>query len=484
MSDAARDQLRRELVEPLGHPDLATLRNCTDQATAWLLNHFATLPSQPVGRLGSRAEMDSLLARPAPEQGRDFTEVLAEFGDSIAAYSFRVNHPRFLAFVPGAPSFISVLGDMLCAGTNFFAGVWLEAAGPSEVEVVVLDWLRDLLGMPAGTRGVLTGGGSEATLTALHAARETLPRDDRARAVLYCADQRHRSVDRAARIIGLRPDQVRALPTDAGFRLSPDVVRAAVRGDRAEGRRPWLLVATAGTTNTGAVDPLPALADLCAGEQLWLHVDAAYGWSAVLVPEGRAALSGIERADSITLDPHKWFAQCFEAGCVLVRDGRKLFDAFSTYAEYTQDVEAAEDEINFADHGIALSRRFRALKIWLSVQVLGLGWHRQLVGRCMRLAEFAEATLQRAGCFEILSPPQLSILCFRYRRAGQSEAALEAVNQGILTALKADGRAFISSTRLSGKLALRFCFVNWRTTADDVEQVVAVLRELGDAASG
>src|SRR5262249_42932944 len=153
---------------------------------------------------------------------------------------------------------------------------------------------------------------------------------------------------------------------------------------------------------------------------------------AVLVPEGKAALAGIERADSITLDPHKWFAQSFEAGCVLVRDGRALFDAFSTYAEYTQDVEAAEDEINFADHGIALTRRFRALKIWFSVQVLGLAWHRALVARCLRLAEYAAALLEESGAFEILSPPQLSIVCFRYRGEAKSEEGIEATNQAIL----------------------------------------------------
>jgi glutamate/tyrosine decarboxylase-like PLP-dependent enzyme len=477
---ATRDALRQSLSEPLPHPDVAMLRQCADQTTAWLLQHFATLPEQGIGRVASRSEMTALLPGPAPEQGRDFSKVLAEFGDTIATHAFRINHPRFLAFVPSAPSFMSVLGDMLCAGTNFFAGVWVEAAGPTAVELVVLDWFRDLLGLPIGTRGLLTSGGSEATLTALHAARETLPRDDRARAVLYCADQRHRSVDRAARILGFRPDQVHLLPGGPDFRLSPDTLAATVRRDRAEGRHPWLLVATAGTTNTGAIDAMPALADLCAAEKLWLHVDAAYGWSAVLVPEGKAALAGIERADSITLDPHKWFAQSFEAGCVLVRDGQKLFDAFSTYAEYTQDVEAAEDELNFADHGIALSRRFRALKIWFSVQVLGLAWHRALVSRCLRLAEYAAIVLQEAGTFEILSPPQLSVVCFRYCGDTKSEDEIEVINQAILDALKRDGRAFISSTRLAGKLALRFCFVNWRTTAQDVEYVVRLLQELGE----
>ncbi|OAI38877.1 hypothetical protein AYO40_06250 [Planctomycetaceae bacterium SCGC AG-212-D15] len=480
MPSASLDDLRRDLAAPLPHPDLAELQDYSEQTLRWLLDHFATLPQQSIGDTAGRAAMDSLLFEPAPEAGSDFAAVLAEFAGKVARHSFRVNHPRFLGFIPSAPSFVSVLGDLLCAGTNFFAGVWLEAAGPTEVELVVLDWFRTLLGLPAETRGLLTSGGSEATLTALHAARETLSVSDRGRAVLYCADQRHHSVDRAVRILGLNAAQMRSLPTDTGFRLSPELVAAAVRRDRAEGRLPWALVATAGTTNTGAVDPVAALAELCGSEKLWFHVDAAYGWPAVLVPEGQAELAGIERADSVTLDPHKWFAQCFEAGCVLVRDGRRLIDAFATYADYMTDVAAQPDEINFCDHGIALSRRFRALKIWLSVKVLGLGWYRALIERSMRLADFAQGLLDESERFEVLSPRQLSIVCFRYRPPGErDEARIERINQGILDALRADGRAFISSTRLSGRLALRFCFVNWRTTSTDVEQVVELLEQLG-----
>jgi glutamate/tyrosine decarboxylase-like PLP-dependent enzyme len=229
------------------------------------------------------------------------------------------------------------------------------------------------------------------------------------------------------------------------------------------------------------VDPLAELAELCGPQQLWLHVDAAYGWPAVLAPEGREALAGIDRADSVTLDPHKWFAQPFETGCVLVRDGRRLAQTFAMRPDYMQDVEPADDEVNFADHGLALTRRFRALKIWLSVQVFGVGWFRELVARSCRLAELAQRLLEGAGRFEILSPRQLSIVCFRYRPGGQADdAALDALNLAITDALRATGRAFLSSTRLHGHVALRFCFVNWRTTSADVEEVVRLLAEIGD----
>jgi glutamate/tyrosine decarboxylase-like PLP-dependent enzyme len=449
------------------------------QALDWVVHHLSTLPDQPIGRTGSRAELDALLRRPPPEEGRDFAAVLAEFAERITPFAFRPNHPRFLAFIPGAPSYLSVLGELLCAGTNFFCGVWLEASGPSQVEVLVLDWFKDFLGYPRSAGGILTGGGSEANLTALVVAREQLSWEERAKAVLYVTEQRHWSVDRAARVMGLHPDQVRPVAADGQFLLQPSALAAAVAEDRASGKRPWAVVANAGATNTGAVDPLGPLADCCAREGLWLHVDAAYGWSAVLTPEGRRLLDGIGRADSLTLDPHKWFGQTFEAGCVLVRKGPLLARTFTLRPEYMQDVEPEGDEINFADHGIALTRRFRALKIWLSVQVHGLGWFRALVERCCLLAEFGQRLLEEAGCFEVLSPRQLSIVCFRYVRPGSDGEQLDRLNLALVEALRATGRAFLSSTRLGGRVALRFSFVNWRTTAADVEEIVSLLCTLG-----
>ncbi len=421
--------------------------------------------------------MEALLREPAPENPSDFATVLGEFDAKVAAYCFRINHPRFLAFVPSSPTFLSVLGDLLCAGSNFFAGVWKEAAGAAQVELVVLDWFKEFLGYPASASGILTGGGSEANLTALLVARERLSFEDRPRAVLYLTEQRHWSIDRAAKVIGLRPDQLRPIPADDEFRLPPDALRRAAVEDRAAGRLPWAVMANAGATNTGSVDPLAALAAVCRDEGLWLHADGAYGWAAALIPEGQAALDGIALADSIALDPHKWFGQAFEVGCVLVRDGHRLAETFAIRPEYMQDVEPAEDEVNFADRGIALTRRFRALKVWLSVKVLGVGWFRALVEHSCRLADFAQALLEQSPLFEVLSPRRLSIVCFRYRPAGAalSEDELDHLNLALVERLRETNRAFISSTRLRGRVALRFCFVNWRTTADDVEEVVRLL---------
>src|SRR5207248_7636001 len=278
--------------------------------------------------------MDASFKGPPPETGRDFAAVLADFEKKVAPFAFRVNHPRFLAFIPSAPNFVSVLADFLCASANFIVSVWLEAAGPTEVELLVLDWFKHFLGYPAAASGLLTSGGSEANLTALAVAREHLAYEDRGRSVLYLTQERHWSMDRAAKILGLRPDQLRPVEADEQFRMRPAALRAAVREDRRAGRLPWAVVANAGATNTGAVDPLAELADFCGVEKLWLHVDAAYGWSAALVAEEKPLLAGIERADSITLDPHKWFAQPFEAGCVLIRDGRGLAQTFTLRPDY------------------------------------------------------------------------------------------------------------------------------------------------------
>ncbi|OAI54035.1 hypothetical protein AYO44_03900 [Planctomycetaceae bacterium SCGC AG-212-F19] len=483
--DPRQEKLRRELAEPLPHPDAGEMQRLGEEVLAWIVQHLNTLGNQSIGRTGSRAELEALLREPAPEVGLDFSKVLDQFAERVAPFAFRVNHPRFLAFIPSAPSFLAVLGDMLCAGTNFFAGVWLEAAGPAQVEIVVLDWFKEWLGYPGEARGVLTGGGSEANLTALAVARDRLPLAERDRAVLYLSDQRHWSIDRAAKIIGVRPEQVRAVPTGDDYRIDPGALAGMISWDRAVGLRPWALVGNGGTTNTGAVDPLAELARLCRAERLWLHVDAAYGWSAMLTTAGRAKLAGIGEADSITLDPHKWFAQTFEAGCLLVRDGRLLTDTFAIRPDYMQDVAPADDEVNFCDQGIALTRRFRALKIWMSVKVLGVGWFRSLVERGAGLAELAGDLLRDAGCFEILHPPQLSIVCFRYipqrqRKDGErSLAELNRLNLALVERLRATGRAFLSSTLLRGRVALRFCFVNWQTTAGDVEAIVRLLGELG-----
>jgi len=481
VTNAAVDALRRDLAEPLPQPDAAQRAAWAARAAEWALNYFATLPEQPIGTTATRTQMEALLSEPPPETGRAFDAVLREFETKITPHAFRTNHPRFLDFVPSAPCFPSVLAEWLCAAANFFCGVWLEAQGPTQVELLVLDWFKEFLGCPSESRGILTSGGSEANLTALVVARDRLPVSDRGRAVLYVSEHRHWSVDRAASVIGLQPDQIYAVPADADFRLTPAALNQCVSRDRIAGRLPWCAVANAGATRTGTVDSLRSLADYCRSQGLWFHVDAAYGWAAALTPEGVRDLDGIGAADSITFDPHKWFGQTFEVGGLLVRDGRLLPATFAQRPDYLQDVMPAEEEVNFCDHGIALTRRFRALKIWLSVKVLGVGWFRSLADRCCRLADYAQVTLQQTGDFEILCPRNLSIVCFRYVPPDRnlSDNELDHLNLTMLEELRKTGRAFLSSTRLKDRVAMRMCFINWRTTSGDVDEIVQLLREIG-----
>ena len=372
------------------------------------------------------------------------------------------DHPRFFARVPSPSNGVSALGDALAAGFNAFAGSWAGGSGPAALELVVLDWVRELCGLAAGSEGILVSGGSVAALTALATARHELGGD-----VAYVSDQTHASNTRALRILGV--PHIRVLPSDDAFRLPPDALRAALAEDRAAGRTPFCVIATAGTTNTGAVDPLSELADVCAAEALWLHVDGAYGAPAALTGRGRALLAGAERADSLSLDPHKWLFQPYEAGCLLVRRPGALQRTFAMAPEYLRDVLG--DEVNFRDRGPQLSRGARAIKLWLSFKTFGVAAIRAGIERGMALAERAQAQLEAAGGWEIVTPAQLAIVTFRCEGD-------DARNQALVEAAVADGYAAPSSTVLRGRTVLRLCTINPRTTDAEIDETVARLSSL------
>jgi aromatic-L-amino-acid decarboxylase len=473
------ERLRSACAVPLTPPAPEPVRSAFLRVMAAMQDDYTALADAAVGYDGSREALGALLHEPAPEAGMGLTELLAEVSAKVVHHCRRPAHPRFLAYIPAAPTYAAILGDCLATNANVFAGVWKNGGGAAQVELTVLDWFKQWLGYPREAMGLLTSGGSEANLTALVTAREQLAADERPRAVIYASDQRHWSIDRAVMIAGLHADQVRTLPSDADFRLSLPALRDLVRADQSAGRTPWLVVANAGTTSTGSVDPLAPLADFCAEQGLWLHVDAAYGWPMVLVDEGKDLLADIGRADSITLDPHKWFAQPYEAGCLLVRRGELLVRTFAMRPVYMQDVVPGADEVNFCDLGLALTRRFRALKIWFSIKLLGVGWFRRLIEHGLALADYAQAVLAQAG-FEITSPRKLGVVCFRYRnRRTLPPERIDALQQEIAEELAQSGRALVSTTRLNGQSTLRFCFVNWRTTADDVDAVVRWIGEIG-----
>jgi glutamate/tyrosine decarboxylase-like PLP-dependent enzyme len=410
--------------------------------------------------------------------------VLAQVEREVLGPIMHLDHPRFFAWVPGPSNFVGALADLLAAGVNVFAGTWLEGAGPAQVELATVDWLRGVCGMPPGAGGLFVSGGSLANLTALAVARRIRIEDRRAGAVCYASDQTHSSVDRALRLLGFGPEQVRRLTSDQAFRLPVAALRGAVEEDRKAGRHPFCVIASAGTTNTGAVDPLAELADLCEAEGLWLHVDGAYGAAAALAPAGRARLAGLGRAHSVALDPHKWLFQPYDTGCVLVREARWLPETFRILPEYLQDIQEGAGEVNFCDRGLELTRRFRALRLWMSLQVFGVDAFRTAVARGLALAEHAEARLRERPVWEVVTPAQLGVVTFRWAPAGVEPAAADRLVERLVQAVFADGFAMLSSTVLRERPVLRLCTINPRTTEADLAATIERLERLARGLAG
>jgi glutamate/tyrosine decarboxylase-like PLP-dependent enzyme len=445
-----------------------------------IVEHLENLASKPVMCVSPRFELEAELREPLPERPTPIDSLLAQLRRAVWPNIGNVQHPRFFAFIPSPSNFVSVMADALAAGFNPFAGNWFEGSGPAQVELVTVDWLREMCGLPETAGGLFVSGGSMANLTALAAARREMLGERTDDAVIYFSDQTHNSIEKALRVLGFARNQVRALPSDENFRLPVESLRRAVAEDRADGKRPFCVVANAGATNTGAVDPLDQLADLCERENLWLHADGAYGAAAGLSERGRKLLTGIERVDSLSLDPHKWLFQPFEIGCVLARDARLLKKSFHTSAEYLEDAKRAEEEeVNYYDYGVQLTRGFRALKLWLSIKTFGAAAFREAIHRGFDLAEFAEDVLRRSGCWRIVTPATMGIVTFRYVAKGCSEAETDEIHRRMVRMMTEDGFAFANSTTLRGQIVMRLCTINPRTTEEDVRATIRQLEQFG-----
>lgn len=465
----------RSPFAPAGDPlalDAETMRALGHRTVDALVDMLCD-PATPALRRATPEEMARRVPPEAPPGPRDFDALLGELREQVFPYMSRLDHPGYFAFIPACGTWPGALGDLLASALNIYAGSWMEAAGPSHLELIVLDWFKDWVGYPSEAAGVLVSGGSAANITALACARDALLGSMTDRMVAYVSDQAHSSVARAARLLGFRSDQVRVLPSDERQRMRPDALAAAIDADARAGREPLFVLAAAGSTNTGAVDPLPELAELCRARGAWLHVDGAYGAFAALTDRGREALRGIELADSITLDPHKWLYQPFECGALLVRDGRLLSRAFAISPDYLKDATVEAGEVNFCDLGLQLSRSTRALKVWLSVQYFGLDAFRTAVDRCLDLAVHAEGRVAAHPELELMSPASLGIVCFRRRaRPGESEDETARRNAALVADFEATGQGLVSSTRLRGHYAIRLCVMNHTSGAHDVDRVL------------
>jgi glutamate/tyrosine decarboxylase-like PLP-dependent enzyme len=421
-------------------------------------------------RRGSPEQLAARIDASIPQVGRGWPELLDELDDGVLACMSRLAHPRYFAFIPASSTFPGALGDLVASALDIDAGSWSSAAGPSHLELVVLEWFKQWIGYPTRASGILVSGGSAANITALACARETLLGAGCDRAVLYCSEQTHSSVVRAARLLGFERQHIRSLPTDAAYRLRVDGLVAALDADERAGLRPLIVVANAGATNTGAIDPMSDLARVCRERGLWLHVDAAYGGFAALTERGRRRLAGIELADSVTLDPHKWLYQPIECGCVLVRDTGLLERAFAVAPDYLEDYRGRE--VDFCDRGLQLTRSARALKIWLSISYFGVDAFRAAIDRALDLAQLAQRLVEEQPSLELLCPATLGVVCLHRRFPGLDERQIDSANAELVARFETAGRGLVSSTRLRGRYAIRMCVMNHTTARSDVEQTV------------
>ena len=452
------------------------------KAAALMVERSERLPGEQAWDGEFREEIERQLMEDPPEEGRPAEGVLERAARDILPLSFRADHPRSFAFIPSSPTWPGVLADFMVAGYNINQCTWLVASGPSQLELVVIDWLRRWLGYPETAGGLFTSGGSAASLDAFVAAREAAGHPERA--IVYMSDQSHSAHIRAARIIGVRPECIRMISCDDRFRLDVDALARAVAEDRAAGFHPIAVCANAGASSTGAIDPLEEMADYCEAEGVWLHVDAAYGGFAVVTERGKKLLRGMERADSIGLDAHKWFFQPYEAGCLLVKDASTLEKAFAVRHDILQDTIWGANHPNFSDWGLQLSRSFRALKVWMSVQTFGMAAFRRAVSKGMELADRAEEYVEKSPLLEMLTPVSLGVVCFRVNPADADldEDALEKINRNVLARVFWDDPAFMSSTLLRKKFSLRLCIINHNTTWDDVRETLEAAERFGKEA--
>jgi aromatic-L-amino-acid decarboxylase len=460
--------------------DGAELRRLVEAALARLVPYVDSLGAQPAGDVAGAAEAALAVSGAPPAQGRPVEDLLALLFERAVPKSFNATGPGYLAYIPGGGIVQAAVGDLLADVINRYTGVWQAAPALVQLETDVLKWFCAELGYDARARGFLTSGGSLANWSAVVTARRTLLPPDFLRGTLYTSDQVHHSVAKAAVLAGFPPENVRAIPADAAFRLSPAAVAAAIAADRAAGLTPFMIVASAGTTNTGAVDPLDGLADLAQRERLWLHVDGAYGGFFVLTARGRARLHGIARADSVTLDPHKGLFFPYGTGCLLVKEGALLERAHSLHASYLPDRPPGEEWWDFAALSPELSRPYRGLRVWLALQLCGTQAFRDALDEKLDLTTWAGTEVAQIPGMRVLAPPDLSLFAFRLEHAGETQAARDARNRALLDRVNARQRVMMTGTELADGFAGRICVLSFRTHRERMEMALADLRAAVD----
>ena len=456
----------------------------------FVMRYHEGLRARRVAPDTTSAEIRAAFGRALPEEGVSFADVLREFEERLLPFARHNGHPRMFGYVQSPGVAVASLADQLASTLNANLTVWRSAPGPVEIERIAIEWIREMIGADPAADGLFVSGGSMANFSGLAAARRrkapidlsrqgahALPRAMR----LYVSPETHHSVAKAATLLGIGSDHVREVPVDRDLRMRPDVLESMIEEDMRAGHQPFCVAGTAGTVGTGAIDPLDALADIAERHGLWFHVDASYGGFAALAPATRAKLVALSRADSIALDPHKWMYLPLDCGCVLYRDPAAAYATFAHQAEYMRVMDSAPAEsFAFWDYGPELSRRFRALKVWMMLRVVGVGSLRAAVEKDLACAAALAAKVDESDDFERLAPVELSIVCFRHvpAKARGDERRLDAWNERLLVALQRDGSSYMSNAAVNGRFALRACIMNHRTTLEDMDVLLADLRRV------
>jgi aromatic-L-amino-acid/L-tryptophan decarboxylase len=417
-----------------------------------------------------------LLRAPIAEHGLPIERIIEIFEHDVVRPGGHPASSGYLAYIPGGGIYPAALGDYLAAVSDKYAGVFLPGPGPVRMENMLIRWVADLLGYPAGAAGNIASGGSIANLTAIATARDAhgLKSADFPRAVVYLTAQAHHSVHKALHLAGLGEAPVRRIAVDDRFRIRPEALQQAIAEDRRSGLRPWLVVAAAGTTDTGAVDPLEAIAEICERERCWYHVDAAYGGFFLLTEHGKAALKGIERSDSATLDPHKGLFLPWGAGMIVARDGIALAATHRFSGHYMQDAVEDLSEVSPSELSPELTKHFRALRLWLPLVLLGVKPFRAALEEKLLLARYFRQEIESLG-FEVGPAPDLSIVTFRWARGGSSLEEQNRDNQDLVDCMRHDGRVFLSSTMLDGRFTLRMAALGFRTHRRTIDLAIRIL---------
>jgi aromatic-L-amino-acid decarboxylase len=452
-------------------PDEAQMRALAGRAIDFVVEFISSLPDAPHIDLDGLDEALARVRSDAPETGSSFDELIEQVGVG-ARKAFNPAGPGYMAFIPGGGLYTAAVADLLSLSVNRFVNLWNPAPVFAAMEADVIRWLGGIFGYPQHARGILTSGGSMSNLSAIVTARTTKLGEDFADGCIYVTEQTHASVAKAASIAGFPLRAMRKVPVTPELRMDVDALQRLVKEDREGGLKPFLIVASAGTTNTGAIDPLEAIADVCNGEDLWFHADAAYGGFFALTERGRARLAGIDRADSLTLDPHKTLFLPYGTGVRLVRDGEKLRQAHRAKGDYLQDLAPEGDIPNFTDYSPELSRDFRGLRVWLPLKLHGISAFRAALDEKLDLTRVLYEALKNEPRFDVPWEPELSVVPFRYR---PKTGDVDAFNQRLLERINDSKRIFLSSTRLDGDFWLRVCIVSHRTHRDRVDEAIEII---------